>query len=794
MLYGSCSASGGDGQEPIADLLHHLAEVAPPPHRDELVALASEDPRGVDLAADAALRRAHLQGALRRALAALGRQGALVVLDDVHWVRAGGGRLLEVLVQERPPGIAWLLLARSTEATDDGLDVLVSLARSRALAVDLGPLPDDAVEALSRQHLSTSGPGAALAPVVVARSGGNPLFAVELARYLRTGGDPAGAPPDLRSMVSRLLGRLGPDAQRLAQLLALGGPTCPLDAAARVAGLDDLRAAEVADALTAAGVLVGWGTGGGSFRHPVIAQAVADDVGAALALQLRAGLGATLDPAEPATAVLRADLLLAARSVVPTAEVHRAVQQAVQRLLRRGWYEAAESIGRRYLELVPPGITATPEEVVARLAVATALLAAGRSADGVQLLDEAGAAAEVLRQPELTADAILARGPLGARRVRPQDVARFLAVADALDPSDGSRRIQLLCWAAHHLMVMGDPDRATELLDQATALLPLEPTATMRVLLAGMRYQLDAGVRSTPARAAAAHDAITRLATGTDYLPAQVLAHLFGLTQALRQHGLDDFHRRIEQLRDGTRRVPRPDLVWWVEGATATEALARGRLDEAASLVDHADQVGRRLHVVHARPISMLHQLLLQWEEGRLGDLAPLLRPNDDGQHPLSWLVAALASLEAGQIDEAADAVRRSGRPRLVDTGEQWPHVAMLAGQVCWRLDEAGWAGEVFAELAPHRGTALGLHGLGYLGSVDAHLGRLAAARGDLAAAVDLLTSGADQERRWGADLWAARSLVDAATVLRTRRDPGDQRRADELERQATAGAPPDGR
>jgi hypothetical protein len=86
--------------------------------------------------------------------------------------------------------------------------------------------------------------------------------------------------------------------------------------------------------------------------------------------------------------------------------------------------------------------------------------------------------------------------------------------------------------------------------------------------------------------------------------------------------------------------------------------------------------------------------------------------------------------------------------------------------------------------LAAHAGQ----HGIYYVtaywGSVDHHLGRLAAAAGDLDAAVEHLTAGVLAHRRAGARPYEALSQHARAAALWHRNRPGDRKEA-ELEHRA---------
>jgi len=791
VVYTTCTEHGGAGEEPVIELLHQLRHLVPDViARELLVVQADPEPVDPDLAAGATLQRARLRSVVQQAVEAAGRRRLLVVVDDVQWISGTEAWLFGQLALAGIGGVSWLFVSCSAEPDGPGRDLLHALGRADQPIVSVGALDDDTISAITHRVLAPLPPSGVLASLVVAQSGGNPLYARELACYLRDGGDPSGTPPDLRTLVRGTLARLGPDARRLAQLLALGGKCCPLEAVAAAAGLGSLAASEQVDAMVGAGLLVpDEGADRFAFRHPVVARAVVDDIGPALRPRLHAALGRALDAADPSAAVARAEHLLAAQSVVELGTVHESMHTALRRLLVRGWYEEAATLGRRYLSELSRSPDVSAEELTARLTAATALLAVGDTVAGGALLDEAAGAAHALGHPELLADAVLARGPLGARHLPVEEIDGMVELAGRLAINDVSRRVQLLCWAAHHHLIAGEGLAASALVDDASDLLGEQPAIALEALVLGIRYQIAAGPASTPAAAAHAYRAIERCAAGTDYLPVSVMADLFGLTQALRLKGLPAFRISIERLRAGVRRVPRPDLVWWADAASAAAAIAGGDFVAARGLVDVAAEVGERLGVAHAGHVSLLHHLLLQRDLGTLAGLASHLRPAG-ARRPLAWLVYALACADAGDVEGAAEAVECAGRPTLAGAGEEWPQVAMIGAEVCGVVGEEAWAGMLAGELTPHQGTALALHGLAYLGAVDGHLGRLAAARGDLDAAVALLERGAELDRSWGALRWAARDHLAAAKACRCRGALGDAQRSDEHLRVASTLAP----
>ena len=208
------------------------------------------------------------------------RPPLLLVLEDIHWLDEASAALLHHLVRaiRRVPALV-LLTARDGELPDNPpvLGALRSLRHDRLLAeIALGPLPPDEIATLAR--------AVALEPDaqrIVAESGGNPLFAQELARALADGTD--GVPRTLQGLVRDRIERLPEAAADVLRWAAILGPSVSIDRLGTLTAMDltDFMAALetlerhalLQDAADGSGA-GGSGAGGYAFRHELIHRAV----------------------------------------------------------------------------------------------------------------------------------------------------------------------------------------------------------------------------------------------------------------------------------------------------------------------------------------------------------------------------------------------------------------------------------------------------------------------------------------------------------------------------------------
>jgi DNA-binding CsgD family transcriptional regulator len=214
------------------------------------------------------------------------RSPLLVVVDDAHWTDLPTLRWLAYLAH-RLGGLRVAVIAAMRPGPPDHVaQVLDDLRRPGDVEMlSPAPLSENAVRHLIEETFG----GAAEEEFVRAlheQSAGNPLMARELASALAADGgraDTAAAerigslPPDgaLRTVLVKL-GRLPRPASELARAVAVLGTGVRLGDAAQVAELDPRAAAEAADSLIAAGILVAEPLL--RFAHPLLRAAVYEDI------------------------------------------------------------------------------------------------------------------------------------------------------------------------------------------------------------------------------------------------------------------------------------------------------------------------------------------------------------------------------------------------------------------------------------------------------------------------------------------------------------------------------------
>jgi DNA-binding CsgD family transcriptional regulator len=249
----------------LADLLEPIDEpmlaVLPPPQRRAVdIALLRAEPE-VGLLDPRAVYTGF--AAIMRGLAE--DRPLVIAIDDLQWLDAASTSALDFAVRRINTGRLTYILAARTGNETSVTNLVHSLAQVETRLIPLGPMSDRAVRLLLTAHAEHPMRGSVL-KYVQHLAGGNPLFALELARLIQSspGEDPESVrvPEELQAAVTSRMMRL-PAATRRALLVAAASS----DARA------DLLDAKSLSRATAAGLVRVRGDRL-EFAHPLYASAL----------------------------------------------------------------------------------------------------------------------------------------------------------------------------------------------------------------------------------------------------------------------------------------------------------------------------------------------------------------------------------------------------------------------------------------------------------------------------------------------------------------------------------------
>jgi predicted ATPase len=508
----------------VAPVFAETRELIPPPQERALAAAI------LQADADEAIDDRTTATAVLSVLTALvAKQKLLVAIDDVQWLDPASERALAFALRRAPAGVGMLLAQRS----GSGAGLAADLEHER---VTPGPLSLAALHHLITAHLGRA-PARPLLVTLAASAGGNPFFAVELARALtaehgqRMLSDPLPLPQSLHDIVAARVLRLSETARRvLSAAAALSRPTVATLLEALGPNIDvhsGLSEAEDAKVVELDRERI-------RFTHPLLASVVYASLTAERRRTLHRRLADVVSDREERARHL-------ARSATTADEAVAAeLEQSGSAAARRGAQHAAA-------ELFEQACRLTPEDRGAQLA--RRVLAHGTALFAIGDVEDARERAEY-----------------------------------ALELADGATmRASALSLAASTDWAAGDAMRAVRRLEEALA-----PPDLGRELRAELTAKLARfGVVDDPRRAARHARAATELLSEEQApeLVAGALIDRFFAAVLLGQGADDELLRRaleLEVRRARAERHPIP-MVWFHFTDAFEDARARYALEAAAA-------------------------------------------------------------------------------------------------------------------------------------------------------------------------------------------------------------------
>jgi DNA-binding SARP family transcriptional activator len=242
---------------------------------------------------------------LRRALVAFlrGSGSAGLVLDDLHFADAASVEMLQsVLEADGDDGAAplrWVVAFRPAEAGPSLLGLQQALQDTARLApVPVAPLDAAALAELVDDLALPGVVGSALAPMLLQRTGGNPLFVLETLKQAWVEqrleqlslGKAQLRPVSVGQLIEARVAKLSPAALALARVASIAGVDFQIALAEQVLGTGALQFADALNELESAHVLKGT-----QFAHDLVFDAVLRSVPQAIAVHVHGQTAAWLE-------------------------------------------------------------------------------------------------------------------------------------------------------------------------------------------------------------------------------------------------------------------------------------------------------------------------------------------------------------------------------------------------------------------------------------------------------------------------------------------------------------------
>lgn len=778
VLYGACDA------------------VVRPPYEPFVEALADLWPGSADAptATDPDTERHRLHTTVAALLERAGRERpVLLVLEDAHWADAPTLGLLRHLA--RAGGRARLLLVATFRDTETDMpdalsELLADLRRSEEIVrLRLGGLTRDEVAEFVRRVAGGDEP--ALASAITDLTEGNPFLVCELWRSLIDGDavDVSGgnvrlarpleelAPPEsVREVVARRLARLRPATADLLELAATAGAEFELDVLRPVADAELLPALDEA---VSSGMIEELPSRGLAYRftHELVRRSLYDDLSAVRRAELHLRVGEALERSGSRSV---ADLAHHFAAAAPFGGVERGVEYNVRaaRAASDGldFDAAAERLGVA-LEL---GVADPAERAGLLLELGTARHRAGRAVDALAAYAEAADFANGLGDAELLARAAIGYEDACWRPVIADQLAVELLerAAVALGDEPSQLRVGVLGGLARALEIRGRHARGAEVRDDAVAMArQLGDSRALARVLVGSYW--DRGTRSQQKILAMLTEA-RDIAYALGDVELRTEAMNWRVSSFLALFAMDSARREVVAVREMAETTAQPFHLHVAEHSGSAIALCEGRLDDAVAMAERSHEWSRLLTGRDASGVYGIQMFGVRREQGRLAELAPLVRmlASRDAWRP------GLASLltELGMEAEARRELARVASEGLDDF-----RVSLWLASLTYLTDAAAAVGDeviaasLYPELAPHEGTNILIgHMVGCYGAADRYLGMLAATLGEWERAESHFERALELNRKLGARTWLAHTAYEyGRMLLRRGRDGRD--RAGEL-------------
>jgi DNA-binding CsgD family transcriptional regulator/tetratricopeptide (TPR) repeat protein len=820
VLYGACDAVVRTPYGPFAQALERLVTVIDPAELTsalgtsggELTRLLPDiSLRVPDLlaptAADPDTERHRLHAAVVDLLDQVSRRRpVLLVIEDGHWADASTLLLLRHLAQTTWAGRVLLFATfRDTEA-----DVPESLALTLAdlrraddvVRLRLSGLSGEEVGEFVRRgaavrRVESADEVAEIAHTISDLTEGNPFLVCELWRALlethvigdalRVGGplSDLATPEGVREVVSERLTRLAPTTGDLLELAAAAGGEFELELLRRGSGLDERQLIASLDEAIRSGIIVELPGRRLShrFTHELVRRAVYDRLSGVRRAELHLRVGEAEEATRSRSPRMLADLAYHFAAAAPLGERERAIEYSVLAARAAADALAFDEAGELLRTALELGIDDDRQRAEVLLELGTGNHRAGRAVDALQAFVQAADIARVLDDPEL-----LARAAIGYEdaRWRPaifQGTVPFLEeAAAALGDQNSQLRVRLLSGLARALDMQGQHERAAIVRTNAIALARrLDDRGGLATVLVGSYWSRG----RTPIGEII--EMLTEAKTlgeelGDPEIQGEAMSWLAPAFVAVGD--IPSAREEILALREVAQASRQPFPLHVAEHYGAAIALSDGRLTDAETMAHRSERAGRLLTGRDASGTYGIQMFSIRREQGRLAELAPVIRILAGAERERGpWRPGYVSLLvELGMHDEAGRELAKIAREGLEPLRESlWLASLTYIADASASIGDEASAAMVYPEMAPLAGTNVMIgHLVATYGSADRYLGMLAGALGEPALADEHFQRALELNRQMEAATWVAHTEYQYARLL-LRWPGGDRDRAGQL-------------
>lgn len=819
VLYGACDAVVHTPYRPFAEALDQLVHgIDPDVLRADLGGAGGELARllpdldarvsglPAPVSADPDTERHRLHTAVTDLLVGAGRrQPLLLVLEDCHWADTPTLVLLRHLARASSEARVLVLATfRDTEADIPGAlaDVLADLRRSdEVVRLHLGGLSEDDVGEFVRRagggEIDPAEPG--LSRALRDLTEGNAFLLCELWRALVETDAFAieqgtlrltrplqeiATPQSVREVVSQRLSRLDPASRDLLELAAVAGPEFELDVLRRAAPVE-LERIDALEPAMRSGVIeeLPFPALAYRFTHELVRRALYDRLSVLRRAELHLRIAQALEAVDqPQHGRVLADL---AHHFAAAAPIGGAAQAVEYNLLAAKAASAALAYDEATVRLrtaLQMGVQDERRRAEILLDLGTALFRAGRSLDSLQSFRQAAEIARDLGEGELLARAAIGFETSCWRPGLTDEGARELLqqASAALAREDSTLRVGLLASLARALEFKGDSDQAALARADAIAMARrIDDRPGLATVLVGIYW---ARATTSLAEALEMLGEARDLAEEMDDVEGQAEATQWRVSALMALGEIVPAREELAIALDMAQNTRQPFMLHVTEHYRSALALLEGHLAEADAAAERSREWGQLLVGRDAASVYGIQMFGVRREQGRLTELAPVMRVLAAGDRGGgAWrpgLVAMLAELAMEeQVRDELDRVRAEGLEPLREG--LWLASLTYLADAASAIAHQEVASLVYPLLAPLAGTNVMIgHGVACYGAADRYLGMLAATLGDTDSATRHFEAALHLNRQMGASTWLAHTAYEYGRMLLAQ---GDSDRAEQL-------------
>ncbi len=237
----------------------------------------------------------------------------------------------------------------------------------------------------------------------------------------------------------------------------------------------------------------------------------------------------------------------------------------------------------------------------------------------------------------------------------------------------------------------------------------------------------------------------------------------------------------LAELTDLAGQLGEPFRLHVAEQYASALALCDGDLAAAEAAADRSHEWSRLLRGRDPSGVYGIQMFGIRREQGRLAELAPVVRLLAGQGSSAAWSPAlAVLLADLGMADDAVRELERIRADGLGSVGRTlWLATLAYVTEAAVAVGDEQLAAELYAAFAPHRGHNIQIgHLVACLGSADRYLGMLATTLGDWEEADAHFRAARAQNDLLGARTWLAHTLVEHARMLLSRRIDDDRANA----------------